>query len=82
MILDVRLPGTSGLDLQDMLTRLDVRIPVILMTGYGAVPMTVRGMKAGALDFLTKPFREQEMLDADNGKPHGSETRSCSASPG
>jgi len=91
MILDVRLPGTSGLDLQDMLTRLDVRIPVILMTGYGDVPMTVRGMKAGALDFLTKPFREQEMLDAwlrlstsiaDNGKPHGSETRSCSASPG
>jgi FixJ family two-component response regulator len=64
MILDVRLPGTSGLDLQDMLTRLDVRIPVILMTGYGDVPMTVRGMKAGALDFLTKPFREQEMLDA------------------
>jgi FixJ family two-component response regulator len=64
MILDVRLPGTSGLDLQDMLTRLDVRIPVIFMTGYGDVPMTVRGMKAGAVDFLTKPFRDQDMLDA------------------
>lgn len=64
LILDVRLPGTSGLDLQDMLARLDVRIPVIFMTGYGDVPMTVRGMKAGAIDFLTKPFRDQEMLDA------------------
>jgi len=64
MILDVRLPGTSGLDLQEMLTRLEVRIPVIFMTGYGDVPMTVRGMKAGAVDFLTKPFRDQDMLDA------------------
>ncbi|WP_420135555.1 response regulator transcription factor [Rhodopseudomonas sp.] len=64
MILDVRLPGTSGLDLQDILSRLNVRIPVIFMTGYGDVPMTVRGMKAGAVDFLTKPFRDQEMLDA------------------
>ncbi|ABD04893.1 two component transcriptional regulator, LuxR family [Rhodopseudomonas palustris HaA2] len=64
MILDVRLPGTSGLDLQAMLTKLDIRIPVIFMTGYGDVPMTVRGMKAGAVDFLTKPFRDQEMLDA------------------
>jgi FixJ family two-component response regulator len=64
LILDVRLPGTSGLDLQDMLIRLNVGIPVIFMTGYGDVPMTVRGMKAGAMDFLTKPFRDQEMLDA------------------
>lgn len=64
MILDVRLPGTSGLDLQDILSRLNVRIPIIFMTGYGDVPMTVRGMKAGAVDFLTKPFRDQEMLDA------------------
>ncbi|MGP9810231.1 response regulator transcription factor [Rhodopseudomonas sp. NSM] len=64
LILDVRLPGTSGLELQDMLSRLDVRIPIIFMTGYGDVPMTVRGMKAGAVDFLTKPFRDQEMLDA------------------
>jgi FixJ family two-component response regulator len=64
LILDVRLPGTSGLDLQDMLIRLNVGIPVIFMTGYGDVPMTVRGMKAGAVDFLTKPFRDQEMLDA------------------
>ncbi|RJF74047.1 response regulator transcription factor [Rhodopseudomonas palustris] len=64
MVLDVRLPGTSGLDLQDILSRLNVRIPIIFMTGYGDVPMTVRGMKAGAVDFLTKPFRDQEMLDA------------------
>jgi FixJ family two-component response regulator len=64
LVLDVRLPGTSGLDLQAMLTRLDVRVPVIFMTGYGDVPMTVRGMKAGAVDFLTKPFRDQDMLDA------------------
>lgn len=64
LILDVRLPGTSGLDLQDMLSRLEVRVPIIFMTGYGDVPMTVRGMKAGAVDFLTKPFRDQEMLDA------------------
>ncbi len=64
LILDVRLPGTSGLDLQDMLSRLEIRIPIIFMTGYGDVPMTVRGMKAGAVDFLTKPFRDQEMLDA------------------
>lgn len=67
LILDVRLPGTSGLDLQDMLSRLEVRIPIIFMTGYGDVPMTVRGMKAGAVDFLTKPFRDQEMLDAVSG---------------
>ena len=64
LILDVRLPGTSGLDLQDMLSRLEVRIPNIFMTGNADVPMTVRGMKAGAVDFLTKPFRDQEMLDA------------------
>jgi FixJ family two-component response regulator len=64
IILDVRLPGTSGLELQDMLIKLDVRIPVIFITGYGDVPMTVRGMKAGAIDFLTKPFRDKEMLDA------------------
>lgn len=64
IVLDVRLPGTSGLDLQDMLLKLNVRIPVIFMSGYGDVPMTVRGMKAGAIDFLTKPFHDQDMLDA------------------
>lgn len=63
LVLDVRLPGMSGLDAQDYLKELGVTMPVILMTGHGDIPMTVRGMKAGAVDFLTKPFREQEMLD-------------------
>ncbi len=64
MILDVRLPGASGLELQAKLAAMGNRMPVIFMTGYGDVPMTVRAMKAGALDFLTKPFRDQEILDA------------------
>lgn len=64
LVLDVRMPGTSGLDLQGQLVGLGIELPVILMTGYGDIPMTVRGMKAGAVDFLTKPFRDQDMLDA------------------
>jgi FixJ family two-component response regulator len=64
LVLDVRLPGTSGLELQEYLTRVDIRLPVILMTGFGDVPMSVRGMKAGAVDFLTKPVRHQDLLDA------------------
>ncbi|GGF85915.1 DNA-binding response regulator [Azorhizobium oxalatiphilum] len=64
LILDVRLPGSSGLDLQARLSAMGNKMPVIFLTGYGDVPMTVRAMKAGALDFLTKPFRDQEMLDA------------------
>jgi FixJ family two-component response regulator len=64
LVLDVRLPGTSGLELQEYLTRVDIRLPVILMTGHGDVPMSVRGMKAGAVDFLTKPIRPQDLLDA------------------
>jgi FixJ family two-component response regulator len=64
LILDVRLPGLSGLDLQTQLSRAGVQIPIIFITGFGDVPMTVRAMKAGALEFLTKPFREQELLDA------------------
>ena len=64
LVLDVRMPGTSGLDLQGQLVGLGIDLPVILMTGYGDIPMTVRGMKAGAVDFLTKPFRDQDMLDA------------------
>jgi FixJ family two-component response regulator len=64
LVLDVRLPGTSGLELQEYLTRLNIRMPVILMTGFGDIPMTVKGMKAGALDFLTKPIRDQDLLDA------------------
>jgi FixJ family two-component response regulator len=64
LLLDVRLQGTSGLDLQDQLNRDGVTIPVIFMTGYGDIPMTVRAMKGGAVDFLAKPFREQDLLDA------------------
>ena len=66
-ILDVRLPGLSGLDLQARLVEANVRIPIIFMTGHADVPMTVKAMKAGAFDFLAKPFREQEMLDAVAG---------------
>jgi FixJ family two-component response regulator len=64
LILDIRLPGVSGLDFQVQLAQLGIRLPVILITGYGDVPMSVRGMKAGAIDFLIKPFRDQDMLDA------------------
>lgn len=64
LVADVRLPGTSGLELQDHLTRLDIALPVILMTGYGDISMSVKGMKAGAIDFLTKPVRDQDLLDA------------------
>jgi FixJ family two-component response regulator len=64
LVLDVRLPGTSGLELQEYLASINVRLPVILMTGFGDIPMTVRAMKLGAVDFLTKPIRDQDLLDA------------------
>jgi FixJ family two-component response regulator len=64
LVLDVRLPGLSGLDFQAELARADIRIPIVFMTGHGDIPMTVRAMKAGAVEFLTKPFRDQDMLDA------------------
>jgi FixJ family two-component response regulator len=64
LVLDVRLPGMSGLDLQAQLAGFGIHLPVILMTGHGDIPMSVRGMKAGAVDFLIKPFRDQDMLDA------------------
>jgi FixJ family two-component response regulator len=64
LVLDVRLPGTSGLELQEYLTRINIGLPVILMTGFGDIPMSVKGMKAGAVDFLTKPIRDQDLLDA------------------
>ena len=64
LLLDVRLPGMSGLDLQEYLAREGVSLPVILMTGFADVPMSVRGMKAGACDFLEKPVRDQDLLDA------------------
>jgi FixJ family two-component response regulator len=64
LILDVRLPGQSGLDIQSELAKADIQIPIIFMTGHGDIPMSVKAMKAGAVDFLTKPFRDQDMLDA------------------
>lgn len=64
LLLDVRLPGISGLDFQAQLEAHGVRMPVIMITGHGDVPMTVRAMKAGASDFLTKPFRDQDLIDA------------------
>ena len=64
LVLDIRLPGQSGLDFQTQLTQANIHIPVIIMTGHGDIPMSVRAMKAGAVDFITKPFRDQDMLDA------------------
>jgi FixJ family two-component response regulator len=64
LVLDIRLPGLSGLDFQSELAKANIHIPIIFMTGHGDIQMTVRAMKGGAVDFLTKPFREQEMLDA------------------
>ncbi|MDR6632640.1 FixJ family two-component response regulator [Phyllobacterium sp. 1468] len=64
ILLDVRMPGLSGLDLQDQLERIGSRIPIIFITGHGDIPMTVRALKAGASDFIEKPFREQALLDA------------------
>jgi FixJ family two-component response regulator len=64
LVLDIRLPGLSGLDFQTELAKANIRMPIIFMTGHGDIPMTVRAMKGGAADFLTKPFRDQEMLDA------------------
>jgi FixJ family two-component response regulator len=64
LVLDVRLPGASGLDFQRELAKAKVEIPVIFITGHGDIPMSVQAMKAGAVDFLTKPFRDQDLLDA------------------
>lgn len=64
LVLDVRLPGVSGLEFQTELARANIHMPIIFMTGHGDIPMSVRAMKAGAIDFLTKPFRDQDMLDA------------------
>jgi FixJ family two-component response regulator len=66
LVLDVRLPGLSGLDLQTKLLEAGFNVPIIFMTGHGTIPMSVRAMKAGAVDFLQKPFDEQELLDAIN----------------
>ncbi|HEY4783111.1 MAG TPA: response regulator, partial [Chthoniobacterales bacterium] len=64
MVLDIRLPGITGLDFQRQLAESNIRIPIIFITGHGDIPMTVRAMKAGAVEFLTKPFRDQDLLDA------------------
>jgi FixJ family two-component response regulator len=64
LVLDVQLPGLSGLDLQEELAKADVQIPIIFLTGHGDIPMTVRAMKAGALEFFPKPFEDQDLLDA------------------
>src|SRR5579863_5262216 len=64
LVLDVRLPGLSGLDLQRQLAEANVQIPIVFITGHGDIPMSVRAMKAGAVEFLTKPFRDQDLLDA------------------
>jgi len=64
LVLDVRLPGVNGLDFQRELANAGVRIPIIFITGHGDIPMTVKAMKSGAVEFLTKPFRDQDLLDA------------------
>ena len=64
LILDVRLPGVNGLDFQQELADADILIPIIFITGHGDIPMTVKAMKSGAVEFLTKPFRDQDLLDA------------------
>jgi FixJ family two-component response regulator len=64
LVLDVRLPGRSGLDFQRELTTADIHLPIIFVTGHGDIPMTVQAMKGGAIEFLTKPFRDQDLLDA------------------
>ena len=64
LILDVRMPGLSGLDLQRDLSETNIHLPIIFITGHGDIPMSVRAMKAGAVEFLTKPFRDQDLLDA------------------
>jgi FixJ family two-component response regulator len=64
LVLDVRLPGTSGLDFQTELEKAGIRVPIVFITGYGDIPMTVKAMKAGAVEFLAKPFRDGEFLDA------------------
>jgi FixJ family two-component response regulator len=64
LVLDIRLPGLGGFDLQEELAKANINVPIIFLTGHGDIPMSVRAMKAGAVDFLTKPFRDQDLLDA------------------
>jgi FixJ family two-component response regulator len=76
LVLDVRLPGMSGLEVQQKLIEAGVQIPVVFITGHGDIPMSVKAMKSGAIEFLTKPFREQDLVDAiQQALEHGNETR-------
>jgi len=75
LILDIRMPGMSGLDLQQKLQELGIRIPIVFVTGHGDVPMAVEAMKRGAVDFIRKPFREQELLNRINEARHLGEQR-------
>ena len=75
IVLDVRLPGTSGLEFQKVLVETGIHLPVIFITGHGDIPMSVMAMKAGAIEFLTKPFREQALLDAINAGIEGDRLR-------
>src|SRR5450432_2619654 len=77
LVLDVRMPGLSGMDLQVELTQAGIRVPIIFITGHGDIPMSVRAMKAGAVEFLTKPFRSRSLLDAvRRSEEHTSELQS------
>ncbi len=81
LILDVRMPGLSGLDFQQEMARLNIQVPVVFITAHGDIPMSVKAMKAGALEFLTKPFREQDLLDAiTQGLNRDQERRKTAAS--
>lgn len=80
LVLDVRMPGMSGLDFQREMARLCISLPVIFITGHGDIPMSVKAMKAGAIEFLTKPFREQDLLDAiSQGLSQDKQTREAAA---
>src|SRR3546814_6636181 len=76
IVIDIRLPDMNGLDFQAQLTQTGVRLPVVVMTGFGDIPMSVRAMKSGAVDFLPKPFNDQDMLDAVRSEEHTSELQS------
>ena len=82
LVLDVRLPGLSGLDFQAELAKAGIHIPIIFITGHGDIPMTVRAMKAGAVEFLTKPFRDQDMLDAVQRRARARSRRGASRTDG
>jgi len=82
LVLDIRLPGVNGLEFQGELAKAGIHLPIVFMTGHGDIPMSVKAMKAGAIDFLTKPFRDQDMLDAvtralqnDRERRDGEETK-------